>query len=140
MKRYIRSTIELQVNLDDLHPIQVDKHWIYLPRDNSEVFENPITYAGDEVAREVVRALYGWDYDIVSEEIESVDLDYLESVQAFVTKDGLLQSHTDSEDKKPYAVRLEDNLYLMDGNHRVARAFLNGVNKYRMKVITLEKV
>lgn len=140
MKIYIKSKTESQFSSDELQPIEVDKHWMYLPLDDSEVFANPITYAGDNRVKQVVAALYGWDYDVVSENIESIDLNDLQSVQAFVTEDGLVNSRQSTKDSIPYAVRFEGNIYLMDGNHRVAKAFLDGANQYRMKVLSLEKV
>ena len=133
MKIYIKSSSAI------LNPIEVDSKWMYKPFDSaSQIYENPIEYAGDELAEEVVDAAHSFRYEAVAEDIEDVDLDELKSVQAFVTKEGLRSSKESNKDV--WAVRYEGNLYLMDGNHRVARAKMKGDKYYKMLVSTLEEV
>lgn len=121
-----------------LQPIEYDRKWTYKPLDDSIIYANPITFAGNELTEEVLHAVYSFYYDVVEDKIENVNLRELKSVQAFVTDRGLNNCSDSNEDV--YAVRYEGQLYLMNGNHRVAKAKLNGSSYYRMRVLTVEKV
>ncbi len=120
-----------------LIPTSIDHGWLYKPMDNSQIFENPIDYVGNDLAKEIINNVYGFRYQAVEEKMEDVDLSSLKSVQAFVTEHGLNSIREGAGDA--YAVKFGDNVYLMDGNHRVARAKLDGKKTYRMNVIVFEK-
>lgn len=130
MKRYIKA------HSYSLQPIANQSSWIYKPFcKDTVIYKNPIQYAGDARAAEVVNAYYSFDYICISEVEELVDLGTLESVQAFVTDDGLNNSNDGSEEV--FAIRLDNQIYLMNGNHRVACAYLQGKRDYPMIVRTL---
>lgn len=121
-----------------LTPIEVDQNWLYKPMDNSQIFANPIEYVGNDLAREIVNNTYSFDYEAVEEKIENVSLASLKSVQAFVTENGINSVHEGAKDVN--AVKFGNNIYLMDGNHRVAKAKLDGKKTYKMKVTTIQKI
>ena len=130
MKRYIKS------HSYRLQPITVQSGWLYRPYDKgSIIYQNPIQYVGDEKANEVVDAYHSFNYECIAEDVENVDLNTLKSVQAFVTDTGLNKDIKDSEEV--FAVRLDNQIYLMNGNHRVVKAYLQGKRYYPMIVRTL---
>lgn len=121
-----------------LKSISTNPNWYYKPRDDSKLYENPIPYMGNEETKDLIDHFYGWEgYKHINEKIEMVNLATLKSTQAFVTEQGLTSG--DGEGKDVTAVRYKDNIYLLDGNHRVARAWLRGNKTYRMRVITMKK-
>ena len=121
-----------------LTPISVDQGWLYKPMDNSQIFANPIKYVGNDLAKDIVNNVYSFSYQAVEEKMENVNLSSLKSVQAFVTEQGLNSKREGVGNV--YAVKFGNNTYLMDGNHRVARAKLDGKKTYRMNVISYQKV
>lgn len=134
MKRYIRANSRYT-----LQQISSQSSWEYQPfSKDAIIYKNPIPYAGDDIVSKVLDAYYGFRYECIAEDMEIVDLDTLQSIQAFVTEDGLNSAAYESKDV--YAIRLNDQLYLMNGNHRVASAYLQGERKYPMIVRTLVEV
>lgn len=133
-----RGNSAIRNNNRALKFIEKDDNWFYKPRENSQLYANPIPYIGNTETMDLIDRFYGWEgYKQVKEKFESVNLSKLKSTQAFVTRQGLDTATGEGNEVK--AVRYNGKLYLLDGNHRVARAWLKGKKTYKMKVITIER-
>lgn len=132
-----RATNNYQETVNNLPVIDVNDDWVFNPNNAdfyinpNDIVENPIKFVGigndailmDKLDNGVIRTSYENDV-----EVKIADL---QTLQPFVLKSGLLKNTGDGE--QPYVYEYKGNLYLIDGNHRVAREKLQG--KKKVKVI-----
>lgn len=113
----------------DLQPIQINADWAYQPDENTnlnDVVKNPIPFVGDGkdweigniLENETTQTSYDGDYNI--------DVDKLQTLQPFVLQSGITNYQSFDGSEKPYVCELNGKYYLLDGNHRVAKAKLDG--------------
>lgn len=136
MKRYIKSydTQRLQI-------LEEDPNWVSPVRYGVTPYKNPITYVGNSVARKIQDKVDDLidrnvlDYMPISEEV--INLTELKTLQPFIVESGLDSNHEDSNE--PFCIRYGGQLYLINGNHRVAKALLDGKTTYNLLVYDLDK-
>lgn len=112
-----------------LQPIAINPNWAYQPDENTDlndVVKNPIPFVGDGedwrignlLENETIQTSYDGNADI--------DVDKIQTLQPFVLKSGITNYQSFDGSEKPYVCELDGKYYLLDGNHRVAKAKLDG--------------
>jgi hypothetical protein len=112
-----------------LQPIAINPDWAYQPDENTDlndVVKNPIPFVGDGedwrignlLENETIQTSYDGNAD--------VDVDKIQTLQPFVLKSGITNYQSFDGSEKPYVCELDGKYYLLDGNHRVAKAKLDG--------------
>ena len=123
-------------NKYQLPHIVINPNWAYQPDENtdlSDVVKNPIPFVGDGkdwelgniIENETVQPQYYSDFEI--------EINKVKTFQPFVLQSGITNYQSWDDSDKPYVVLFEGQYYLLDGNHRMARAKLEG--KKTMHVI-----
>ena len=113
----------------NLQHISVNPNWAYQPdseTDLSDIVKNPIPYVGEGkdweigtvIENDTIQPQYYDSYDI--------EISKLKTFQPFVLESGIKNYQSYDNQSKPYVVEFEGSYYLMDGNHRVAKAKLDG--------------
>lgn len=114
---------------NELQPIAYNENWLYQPdeqTDLSDMRKNPIPFVGVgndsklgyEIEEETIQPSY--------ESNVSIDVSKLKTLQPFVLQSGIDNPKRWDDTERPYVVEYNNNYYLMDGNHRAAKAKLNG--------------
>lgn len=112
-----------------LRPISINPNWAYQPDENTDlndVVKNPIPFVGDGedwrignlLENETIQTSYDGNVDI--------DIDKIQTLQPFVLRSGIINYQSFDGSEKPYVCELDGKYYLLDGNHRVAKAKLDG--------------
>lgn len=112
-----------------LEHISVNPNWSYQPDDEtdlSDMVKNPIPFVGvgeDERLDDII-----WLHSSRVEEKQDykIEISKLQTLQPFVLKTGIVNYKSWDGSESPFVVELEGKFYLMDGNHRVAKAKLDG--------------
>ena len=127
-----------------LQPIAIDNRWYFNPNnadfeiDPQDVVRNPIRFVGVPRDTELAELFEG--YGTVQDEYRynvEVNINRLQTLQPFVLRSGV---NNPSDEGAPYAVLIDGNYYLVDGNHRVARALLRGDRTVRLDVSVRRRV
>ena len=114
-----------------LQPIQIDDRWAFHPSnadfyvDPNDIAKNPIRFVGVGKDRELADLIENGTIQTQYIADTVIDISKLQSIQAFVLRSGMNDRNYESGEL-PYVVLLDGKYYLVDGNHRVARAKLNG--------------
>lgn len=112
---------------ETLQRIEVNPNWAYQPDANTDPYDivkNPIPFVGngkdweigETLENETKQTKYDGDYEI--------EIDKVKTLQPFVLQSGIDDYKRFDFNEKPYVVEFEGNYYLLDGNHRMARAKL----------------
>lgn len=115
---------------NEVTPIKVNPNWAFQPDENtdlSDIVKNPIPFVGDGKDWEIGNLIEG--DSVIQSDYKSnyeIDISKVKSLQAFVLKSGIENYKRFDDTDKPYVVEFEGNYYLMDGNHRMAKAKLDG--------------
>lgn len=102
--------------------------WAYQPDDKTDLTDlkqNPIPYVGIGKDFEIGTAVE----DARQKEYKSnvdIDISKLETFQPFVLGSGIDDYKHWDNTERPYVVEYKNHFYLLDGNHRVAKAKLEG--------------
>lgn len=116
--------------------VQVDENWAFQPDDQvdpSDMRKNPIPFVGTGEDTRLAELFDG--YDTVQERYTSnteVNIDELKTLQPFVLQSGIDSPRSWDGTERPYVVQFEGSKYLIDGNHRVAKAKLDGQKTIRV--------
>lgn len=124
-----RGVSGINGNSNALQPIAINPDWAYQPDENTDlndVVKNPIPFVGDGedwrignlLENETIQTSYDGNADI--------DVDKIQTLQPFVLKSGITNYQSFDGSEKPYVCELDGKYYLLDGNHRVAKAKLDG--------------
>lgn len=114
-----------------LEHIAVNPKWAYQPDEQTNIndlVKNPIPFVGVGKDTELAELFYGDGTTRQSEYISntSVNIADLQTLQPFVLESGVLNYKSWDSTERPYVVEFEGKYYLLDGNHRVAKAKLDG--------------
>lgn len=109
---------------------RVDKNAALQPdseTDLNDIMKNPIPFVGVGKDQQIGTLIDGQDV-IQSKFIANYDIDIskVQTLQSFVLKSGITDYKSWDNSEKPYVVEFEGNYYLLDGNHRMAKALLDG--------------
>lgn len=63
-----------------------------------------------------------------------IDINKLESIQSFVLRSGINNYQAYDNSTRPYVIEYKGKYYLWDGNHRVAKAKLEGQKKINVDI------
>ena len=113
-----------------LPTIQTNENWLYQPdslADPSDMRKNPIPFVG--VGEDARLADLFDGYDTIQEKYVSdteVNINELKTLQPFVLQSGIDTPRSWDGSERPYVIQFEGAKYLIDGNHRVAKAKING--------------
>lgn len=112
-----------------LEPIDVNPNWVYQPdeqTDLKDMVKNPIPFVG--VGKDMELDIKFEEDTIQSKYQSSVDIEIskLQTLQPFVLKSGITNYQRFDYTDKPYVIEYKNKFYLLDGNHRVAKAKLDG--------------
>lgn len=115
--------------IGSLKPIKPNPKWAYQPDDETDLddmVENPIPFVG--VGKDMELAIKFDDETIQSGYVSNatVNISELQTLQPFVLRSGIENYQRWDETDKPYVVEFESKYYVLDGNHRIAQAMLNG--------------
>lgn len=124
-----RGASGISGNSNALQPITINPDWAYQPDENTDlndVVKNPIPFVGDGedwrignlLENETIQTSYDGNVDI--------DVNKIQTLQPFVLKSGITNYQSFDGSEKPYVCELDGKYYLLDGNHRVAKAKLDG--------------
>ena len=126
-----------------LPTIQVDEDWLYQPdfeHDLSDIKKNYVPFVG---VGEDMRLEELLEYDISTKVVSTVDdveveISKLKTVQPFVTQTGVDRALRDQAGmgNPVRVVQYKGQMYLMDGNHRVNAAIVNGRKTIKARIIT----
>ena len=112
-----------------LEPIAPDPRWLYQPDDATDISDmrkNPIPFVG---IGEDTRLGDIFENHTIQPSYESavpVNIADLVTLQPFVLQSGIDNYVPFDGSERPYVIEFNGKLYLIDGNHRVARALLDG--------------
>lgn len=125
----------------ELKPIKHDPRWAYQPdeeTDLSDMVENPIPFVG--VGTDMDLAVKFEDETRQPEYISNteVNISELKTLQPFVLRSGIEDYKPWDDSERPYVIEFEGQKYVIDGNHRIARAKLNGETTVRVDVSVRE--
>ena len=128
-----------------LQPIRVDARWYFHPDnadfkvDLDDLAKNPIPFVGIGPDRKIGELIdgYGTVQDEYRYDVE-VNISSLQTLQPFVLRSGMTGDVVD--EGAPYVVLLDGKYYLVDGNHRVARAKVAGQKTVRADVSVLKRI
>ena len=114
-----------------LEHIAVNPKWAYQPDEQTnlnDLVKNPIPFVGVGKDTELAELFYGDGTTRQSEYISntSVNIADLQTLQPFVLESGVLNYKSWDSTERPYVIEFEGKYYLLDGNHRVAKAKLDG--------------
>jgi hypothetical protein len=115
-----------------LSKIEIDDRWAFHPNnsdieiDVNDLRENPIKFVGVGKDYEIGEALEENTKQVEWKSKIEIPISKLETLQPFVLASGIDNYKRYDETERPYVVELEGHYYLIDGNHRVAKAKLQG--------------
>ena len=119
-----------------LQKIDVNDKWAYQPDDYTDLNDlrkNPIPYVGvgedfkiGLQTEDAIQASYKSDVDI--------DISKLKTFQPFVLASGIDNYKSWDGSDRPYVIEYKGGFYLLDGNHRVAKAKLQGKKKIKVDI------
>lgn len=119
-----------------LQKIDVNDKWAYQPDDYTDLNDlrkNPIPYVGvgedfkiGLQTEDAIQASYKSDVDI--------DISKLKTFQPFVLASGIDDYKSWDGSDRPYVIEYKGGFYLLDGNHRVAKAKLQGKKKIKVDI------
>lgn len=119
-----------------LSKINVNDKWAYQPDDYTDLNDlrkNPIPYVGvgedfkiGLQTEDAIQASYKSDVDI--------DISKLKTFQPFVLASGIDDYKSWDGSDRPYVIEYKGGFYLLDGNHRVAKAKLQGKKKIKVDI------
>ena len=119
-----------------LQKIDVNDKWAYQPDDYTDLNdlrENPIPYVGvgedfkiGLQTEDAIQTSYKSDVDI--------DISKLKTFQPFVLASGIDDNKSWDGSDRPYVIEYKGGFYLLDGNHRVAKAKLQGKKKIKVDI------
>ena len=112
-----------------LEPIQYDERWAYQPdgeTDLSDMVKNPIPFVGVGKDKELAELFEDHTKQVRYMSNTDVPVDGLQTLQPFVLRSGIENYQKWDDSERPYIVEFEGGRYVIDGNHRVAQAKLNG--------------
>lgn len=118
-------------SVNSLEHIQVNPNWAYQPDESTninDIVKNPIPYVGVGKDFEIGYAVE----DAIQKSYKSdteIDISKIETLQPFVLESGINNYQRWDSTERPYVVEYKNHYYLMDGNHRVAKAKLDGKKK-----------
>ena len=122
-----------------LEPIDVNPNWVYQPdeqTDLKDMVKNPIPFVG--VGKDMELGIKFEEDTIQSKYQSSVDIEIskLQTLQPFVLKSGIINYQRFDYTDKPYVIEYKNKFYLLDGNHRVAKAKLDGKKTITVDIST----
>lgn len=112
-----------------LTPISPNPDWLYQPDDETDISDmrkNPIPFVG---VGEDARLGNIFENETIQPKYESnteVEISKLKTLQPFVLQSGIDNYKPFDGSERPYVIEFEGKYYLIDGNHRVAKAKLDG--------------
>ena len=119
-----------------LQKIDVNDKWAYQPDDHTDLNDlrkNPIPYVGvgedfkiGLQTEDAIQKSYKSDVDI--------DISKLKTFQPFVLASGIDNYKSWDGSDRPYVIEYKGGFYLLDGNHRVAKAKLQGKKKIKVDI------
>ena len=119
-----------------LQKIAVNDKWAYQPDDYTDLNDlrkNPIPYVGvgedfkiGLQTEDAIQKSYKSDVDI--------DISKLKTFQPFVLASGIDDYKSWDGSDRPYVIEYKGGFYLLDGNHRVAKAKLQGKKKIKVDI------
>lgn len=124
-----------------LQPIKINPNWAYQPDENTDlndVVKNPIPFVGNGNDWKIGEIL---ENDTKQTEYDGsfvIDISKVKTLQPFILKSGVINYQRFDDTEKPYVAEYNGNYYLLDGNHRMAKAKLDG--KKTMEVILSRRV
>ena len=122
-----------------LEPIDVNPNWAYQPdeqTDLKDMVKNPIPFVG--VGKDMELGIKFEEDTIQSKYQSSVDIEIskLQRLQPFVFKSGITNYQRFDYTDKPSVIEYKNKFYLLDGNHRVAKAKLDGKKTITVDIST----
>lgn len=120
-----------------LQPIAYNKNWAFQIDDQTDIndlVKNPIPFVG--VGEDMRLAMLFEDGTTQSNYIADtvIDINKLETIQPFVLRSGINNYQAYDDSVRPYVIEYKGKYYLWDGNHRVAKAKLEGQKKINVDI------
>ena len=112
-----------------LELIAPDPHWLYQPDDETDISDmrkNPIPFVGVGEDAKLGDIFENHTIQSSYESAIPVNIADLVTLQPFVLQSGIDNYTPFDESERPYVIEFNGRLYLIDGNHRVAKAKLDG--------------
>ena len=135
-KRAGKST-SIPDRLSELLPkIDVNSDWAFQPDDDTDLNDlkrNPIPYVGVGKDFEIGNAVEDAVQQAYKSNVE-IDISKLETFQPFVLGSGIDDYKSWDNSERPYVIEYKNHFYLMDGNHRTAKAKLQGKKKIKVDI------
>ena len=116
--------------------IRTNPNWAYQPDslvNPSDMRKNPIPFVGIGEDMRLAELFDG--YDTIQEKWVSdveINISELKTLQPFVLQSGIDAPKSWDGSERPYVIQFEGARYLIDGNHRVAKAKLDGQKTVRV--------
>lgn len=112
-----------------LQPIAVNPDWAYQPDDATDlndIVKNPIPFVGNGEDWRLGELIEDHTRQPSQDPDYEIDISKVKTLQPFVLRSGITNYQRYDGNDKPYVVEFEGNFYLLDGNHRMAKAKLEG--------------
>ena len=112
-----------------LKPIQANPNWAYQPDDQTDLRDmkkNPIPFVGVGEDMRLAELFEDGTRQTAYESDTPVNISELKTLQPFVLGSGITDYKSWDGSTRPYVVEYEGQKYVIDGNHRIARAKLEG--------------
>lgn len=117
--------------------IKNDPEWLYQPdneTDLEDMRKNPIPFVGKG---EDIKLGNIFENQTIQPSYESnveIEISKLKTLQPFVLQSGIDNYKSFDNSERPYVIEFNNNYYLIDGNHRVAKAKLDGLKKVKVDI------
>lgn len=119
-----------------LSKIDVNDEWAFQPDDDTDLNDlkqNPIPYVGVGKDFEIGNAVEDAVQQAYKSNVE-IDISKLKTFQPFVLASGIDDYKSWDGSDRPYVIEYKGGFYLLDGNHRVAKAKLQGKKKIKVDI------
>lgn len=120
-----------------LTPISPNPEWVYQPDDETDISDmrkNPIPYVGIGEDARLGNLLENETVQPKYESNTEIEISKLKTFQPFVLQSGIDNYRPFDSSERPYVIEYEGKYYLIDGNHRVAKAKLDGRKKIAVDI------
>lgn len=120
-----------------LQPISVNEDWAWKPDDLvdlSDMRKNPIPFVGVGEDKRLATIFEDLTIQPKYESDVEVKISELKTLQAFVLQSGIDTPRSWDGSVRPFVIQFEGEKYLIDGNHRVAKAMLDGHKTIRVDI------
>lgn len=126
-----------------LQRIKINPNWAYQPDENTDlndIVKNPIPFVGDGDDWKIGNLLEDETIQTSYEDDAIIDISKVQTLQPFVLQSGITNYRRFDTQDKPYVCELDGKYYLLDGNHRMARAKLDGQKTMHVNLSRRKKI